>query len=101
MRFIRARDVISMIGVSRTTLWRMVRAGLFPQPVRITKRNTSYIFDDVEGWMRDRAGRTASVTASEESGPSSGAASSMLLFAQGRVRRIDRRATARGRGCRC
>ena len=52
MRFIRASEVLRMIGVSRTTLWRMVRAGLFPQPVRITKRNTGYIFDDVESWMR-------------------------------------------------
>lgn len=79
MRFIRASEVLSMIGVSRTTLWRMVRAGLFPQPVRITKRNTSYIFDDVEGWMRDRAGRTASVTGAEENGPSSAPARSMVL----------------------
>jgi prophage regulatory protein len=59
MRFIRASEVVRMIGVSRTTLWRMVRAGVFPQPVRITKRNTGYVFDDVESWIRNRAQRTA------------------------------------------
>lgn len=79
MRFIRAREVLRMIGVSRTTLWRMVRAGLFPQPVRITKRNTGYIFDDVESWMRDRAGRPAPGAVSEGSRQPSRPATSTLL----------------------
>jgi Prophage CP4-57 regulatory protein (AlpA) len=43
-----------MIGVSRTTPWRMVRDGLFPAPVRITTRNRGYVLADVEAWMRDR-----------------------------------------------
>src|SRR5262245_42850713 len=54
MRFIRPGEVLKMIGVSRTTLWRMVRGGVFPPPIRITKRNTGYILDDVEGWMLQR-----------------------------------------------
>jgi prophage regulatory protein len=79
MRFIRAREVLRMIGVSRTTLWRMVRAGLFPQPVRITKRNTGYIFDDVESWMRDRARGSAPEAVSDGSRPVSRPATSTLL----------------------
>jgi predicted DNA-binding transcriptional regulator AlpA len=45
-----------MIGVSRTTLWRMVQAGTFPQPVRITERNRGFVLDAVEGWMKARSG---------------------------------------------
>jgi hypothetical protein len=41
MRFTLAGEVPRMI-VSGTTLSRMVRAGLFLQPVRIAKRNTGY-----------------------------------------------------------
>jgi predicted DNA-binding transcriptional regulator AlpA len=37
MKFIRPRQVLEMIGVSRTTLWRLVQASLFPAPVRITQ----------------------------------------------------------------
>lgn len=59
MRFIRPGEVLRMIGVSRTTLWRMVRDGLFPAPVRITKRNRGYVLDDVEAWMRGRVEGTA------------------------------------------
>jgi prophage regulatory protein len=79
MRFIRASEVLRMIGVSRTTLWRMVRAGLFPQPVRITKRNTGYIFDDVENWMRGRARRTAPGGVADGSDPASRPATSTLV----------------------
>lgn len=55
MRFIRPTEVLRMIGVSRTTLWRMVQAGAFPAPVRITDRSRGYVLEDVEAWMKSRA----------------------------------------------
>lgn len=61
MQFIRIRQVLEMIGVSRTTLWRMVQAGLFPRPVCITERNRGYERQTVEEWM----------TARTEAGPNS------------------------------
>jgi prophage regulatory protein len=66
MRFIRPSEVLRMIGVSRTTLWRMVRDGLFPAPVRITDRSRGYVLDDVEAWMRERVQRPAAPGASGE-----------------------------------
>jgi prophage regulatory protein len=56
VRFVRTKDVTRMIGVSRTTLWRMVRAGTFPRPVRIATRATGHVLEEVEAWMADRAG---------------------------------------------
>ena len=46
-----------MIGVSRTTLWRMVREGSFPRPVRITDRSLGYVLEAVEAWMQARTER--------------------------------------------
>ena len=43
-----------MIGVSRTTRWRMVQAGNFPRPVCITQRNRGYLLKSVEAWMKAR-----------------------------------------------
>jgi prophage regulatory protein len=54
VQFIRSRDVVAMIGVSRTTLWRMVRAGTFPAPIRITERSRGYLLETIEDWMRSR-----------------------------------------------
>jgi prophage regulatory protein len=55
VRFIRTRQVLDMIGVGRTTLWKMVQAGTFPRPVRITERSSGYLLDTVEQWMRLKA----------------------------------------------
>jgi prophage regulatory protein len=55
VRFIRPGQVIEMIGVSRSTLRRMVEDGTFPQPVRITKRNAGYVLEAVEAWMQARS----------------------------------------------
>ena len=54
VKFIRPRQVVDMIGVSRTTLWRMVQAGTFPRPVRITERNWGFLLETVESWMKAR-----------------------------------------------
>ena len=54
LQFIRPRRVLELIGVSRTTLWRMVQAGTFPRPVRITERNRGYVLEAVEAWMKAR-----------------------------------------------
>lgn len=54
MRFIRTRQVLEMIGVGRTTLWKMVQEGSFPRPVRITERNSGYLLEAVEQWMQLR-----------------------------------------------
>ncbi len=32
------RSVLPMIQVSRTTLWRMIKSGQFPQPIRVGTR---------------------------------------------------------------
>jgi len=55
VRFIRTRQVLEMIGVGRTTLWKLVQAGSFPRPVRITDRSSGYLLEAVEQWMRLRA----------------------------------------------
>ncbi len=60
MQFIRIRNVLEMIGVSRTTLWRMVQAGTFPRPVCITERNRGYVLETVEAWMTARTDGTPS-----------------------------------------
>ena len=59
MRFLRVRDVLPLIGVSRTTLWRMIRAGEFPAPVWITERTAAFLQETVESWIRCRVEGTA------------------------------------------
>jgi prophage regulatory protein len=48
-------------GLSRTTIWRLVRAGRFPKSVSITERRKGWYLSEVLEWVRARgtSGSTA------------------------------------------
>ena len=44
---------------SATTLWRLVRAGKFPAPLKLTGGMTAWRVSDVRRWLEQAAGRAA------------------------------------------
>jgi prophage regulatory protein len=57
VRLIRTKEVLGILGVSRSTLWRMVRAGRFPKPIMISTWALGYLDEDVEAWLGARQER--------------------------------------------
>ncbi len=53
------KEVARMIGVSRGTLWRMVKAGLFPPPIRVGTRAVRWRLSEVLEWIASRPVATA------------------------------------------
>ncbi len=54
--FIRKAQLIPfIIPFSNTTLWRKVKAGEFPAPVKISARVTAWRAEDVRAWMQAQA----------------------------------------------
>ena len=53
-RFLSPKAVCEKISLSRSTLDRLVAAGRFPQPVRLTESRLAYSECDVEAWMREK-----------------------------------------------
>lgn len=51
IRFITPKQACEKISVSRATLDRMVAAGTFVTPIRITERRLAFNEADVEAWM--------------------------------------------------
>jgi len=49
------RSVLPMIQVSRTTLWRMINSGKFPQPIRIAARLNRWHLGTVREVVRKAA----------------------------------------------
>ncbi len=43
-----------MTGLSRTTIWRMVKTGRFPKPVELGPRAPGWRQSDVHGWLESR-----------------------------------------------
>lgn len=59
-RFLRARDVARMVGLSQTTLWRLGKTGEFPLPLRITQGRKAWSERAVLEWMDSRTERQGS-----------------------------------------
>lgn len=50
--FVRQKQLIpNIIPISRTTLWRKIKDGLFPAPVRLTTNTIAWRVEDVRAWM--------------------------------------------------
>lgn len=50
-RILRQPAVTDRIGLSRTTIWRRIREGEFPVPVRLGKNAVGWLESDVENWI--------------------------------------------------
>ena len=51
-----AREALpGILPFSHTTLWRLVRAGTFPKPIKLADRITAWRAEDVDAWLRSRA----------------------------------------------
>ena len=51
---LRADAVAERIGLARPTIYRMVKAGEFPRPVKITTRAVGWRESDLSAWIASR-----------------------------------------------
>jgi prophage regulatory protein len=53
--FVRQSQLVpDVLPFSSATLWRLVKAGKFPSPVRLSDRITAWRIEDVRAWMQTR-----------------------------------------------
>lgn len=50
-KFIRQKQLIGKLGFSPATLWRKVKAGTFPKPIKLGKNITAWRLNEVDSWM--------------------------------------------------
>ena len=54
VQVLRPREVCNVLSVSRTTLWRRIRDGSFPAPLRLSDHIVGWRLADVERWLAER-----------------------------------------------
>lgn len=52
---VRQRQIVPLIGLSASTLWRYVRSGKFPKPFKVGANSTAWRWGDVRAWLDARA----------------------------------------------
>ena len=55
MRYIRFKELKTLVPLGRTTIWRMEREGRFPRSRRIGKSAKAWLETEVLAWMQERA----------------------------------------------
>ncbi|UPU37880.1 AlpA family phage regulatory protein [Geomonas paludis] len=53
-KLIRRKKMLDLIGLSRTTQWRMEKAGRFPARVKLSSGAVGWHLAEVEAWVRGR-----------------------------------------------
>ncbi len=48
--FLRLPAVMLRVGLSRTTIYRMIKGGHFPAPVKLGERASAWRLSDLESW---------------------------------------------------
>lgn len=53
-RIVRAKEVIKITGLSRTTIWRMEKVGTFPARVSLGGNSVGWKHSEVQQWLNSR-----------------------------------------------
>jgi len=53
-QIIRPRNIPSITGLSRTTIWRLERAGDFPKRIRLSVGACGWRLSEVMAWLENR-----------------------------------------------
>lgn len=51
-RCLRERELLKVIPFSKSTLWRKIKDGTFPAPVKISTKVIVWLSDDIDHWFR-------------------------------------------------
>ncbi|WP_298435778.1 AlpA family phage regulatory protein [Ottowia sp.] len=57
--YVRESRLLQFLPFSHSTLWRRVRSGTFPAPVRISSRITAWRAEDIRAWIEEQGSETA------------------------------------------
>jgi prophage regulatory protein len=52
--FLRIDDVMRLTGFSRSSLYRLVGLGQFPQGIKLSERAIAWSSSEIEKWQRER-----------------------------------------------
>jgi prophage regulatory protein len=54
VRAIRTEQVMRMTGLWRTTIFRAVKEGRFPKPMKLGERAVGWLESDIRAWLESR-----------------------------------------------
>ncbi|AEV24591.1 putative transcriptional regulator [Azospira oryzae PS] len=56
-RIIRLPDVEKAVGLKKSAIYKLIKAGEFPHQLKLGKHASGWLEADVQAWIRKKAGR--------------------------------------------
>lgn len=53
-RIFRMKELCQTYGLSRSTIYRLIEAGRFPKPIKISAKAVGWISTDLDEWLANR-----------------------------------------------
>ena len=57
-RLLRRKEVETRCGIARTTIYRLMRCGEFPEPLKVGPRAVRWLESEIETWLAERPSAT-------------------------------------------
>ncbi|WP_170480628.1 helix-turn-helix transcriptional regulator [Ruegeria arenilitoris] len=58
-KILRRNEVEKLTGLSRSTIYAMMKSGEFPRPIRLSARAVGWMASDIDAWLQNRLEQTA------------------------------------------
>lgn len=59
MKYVRISQLTDIVPMSKATIWRKLKDGTFPKPIKLGDRITAWRLDDIEEWLAARHGEVS------------------------------------------
>ena len=56
-KILKLKQVIEIVGISRSTLYGMVQSGDFPKQLKLSTRSSGWLQSEVKNWIESRASK--------------------------------------------
>lgn len=53
-RYIRIKELISMLGISRGTFYRLLKENKFPRQIKLTEHTSVWRLSEINNWVTER-----------------------------------------------
>lgn len=54
MRFLRLPEVLNMTALSRSSVYRLMNAGMFPASIQLSAKSIAWVEEEVQNWIQQR-----------------------------------------------
>lgn len=57
-RYIRIKELATILGIGKSTIYRLVKDGKFPKQIKLTERAAVWKLSAINSWIKDKENQT-------------------------------------------